>query len=294
MRQTDHLPVTSRQTVGLPRRPSRLRRPEPSRPRRAAFSPRIGPAWYERRLWHRAAPAQRRSRHLAARRPSVVTTAPRPTLTWILRVAKVLVVVGALLGAVSARVVIAGEREIALSTAALRAGDPHEAALHARRAAGFYAPGAPHVRVAYDRLIALATKAEQLGDTATALFAWQSVRSAAIETRWIVTPHEPDLVRANAAIARLQAAQERPLGTRVEPAAVIEREALEALQRDEAPHVPWVIALVIGFFSWVIGAIFVVRRGVTTTGTVLWDRVRFPVVLTIAGIALWLIAIWRA
>ncbi len=223
-----------------------------------------------------------------------MTTAPRPTLLWILRLAKILVVIGALLGAVSARVVIAGEREIAQSTAALRAGDPHEAALHARRAAGFYAPGAPHVRVAYDRLIALATKAEQLGDTATALFAWQSIRSAALETRWIVTPHADDLDRANAAIARLQAAQDRPLTTRVEPVAVIERAALEALARDEAPHIPWVIALVIGFLSWTIGAITILRRGVTSTGTLLLDRVRLPIVLTAAGILLWLLAIWRA
>ncbi|MEZ4296383.1 MAG: hypothetical protein R3B70_15535 [Polyangiaceae bacterium] len=130
--------------------------------------------------------------------------------------------------------VVAGEREIARSTDALRAGDPHEAALHARRAAGFYAPGAPHVRVAYERLIALATKAESLGNRPLALFAWEGVRTAALETRWLVTPHAEDLTRANEAIARLQAAESRPPGTRTTPVAAMERDALEALTRDEA------------------------------------------------------------
>lgn len=223
-----------------------------------------------------------------------MTASQRPPFVWILTAAKVLVVTGVVLAAISARVVYSGEREIALSTAGLRAGDPHEAALHARRAAGFYAPGAPHVRVAYERLIALATKAEQVGDVSTALFAWEGVRISALETRWIVTPHEADLARANAAIARLQAAQSRPLGTRVEPVTVIERDALEALTRDEAPRVPWVVTLLIGLFSWVIGASLVVLRGVTSTGNVLWDRVRLPAALTIAGVIAWLLAIWQA
>lgn len=224
------------------------------------------------------------------------TNRPRAAgaLAWILRVAKIAIVAGAIVAAVTARVIASGEREIALSTAALRAGDPHTAAVHARRAAGFYAPGAPHVRVAYERLIALATKAESRGDRKLAVFAWQGVRTAAMETRWLVTPHAEDLERANAAIARLQATADRPLGTRVEPAAVLEREELLALTRDEAPHIPWVVAIVAGFLAWTIGAIVVVRRGVTTTGQLVWSRVRTPAVIAAAGVLVWLIAIWRA
>lgn len=224
-----------------------------------------------------------------------MTETPQGTkIGWILRAAKIALVVGLVVGAVTARVVVAGEREVALSTAALRAGDPHEAAIHARRAAGYYAPGAPHVRVAYERLIALAVKAESVGDKATALFAWQGVRTAAIETRWIVTPHAGDLERANAAIARLQAAEERPLGTRTEPVKVIERDALAALTRDETPHVPWVVALVAGFLAWTIGAAWLVRRGVTSTGQVVWSRTYAAIALTAAGALVWLLAIWRA
>jgi hypothetical protein len=205
-----------------------------------------------------------------------------------------LAIAGLLLAAATLRVVTSGEREIAASTDGLRAGDAHAATEHARRAAGWYAPGAPHVRVAYERLIALATTAEGLGDREASLYAWRSVRTAAIETRWIITPHEADLDRANLAIARLEAAAPRPPGTRTEPPASVEREQLEALSRDEAPRTPWVIALVLAAAAWIGGAITVVRRGITAGGQVAWGRATPGLVITAGGIAIWLLAIWRA
>ena len=205
-----------------------------------------------------------------------------------------LVIAGVLVAAATLRVITSGEREIAASTDGLRASDPHAATEHARRAAGWYAPGAPHVRVAYDRLIALATTAEGLGDREASLFAWRSVRTAAIETRWIVTPHAEDLERANAAIARLEAAAPRPPGTRNEPPASVEREQLEALSRDEAPRTPWVIALVVAAVAWISGSILVVRRGITAGGQVSWGRATPGIAITLTGVALWLLAIWRA
>lgn len=203
---------------------------------------------------------------------------------------------GVLLGAVTVRVIVAGEQEIAESTEALRGGDAHAAAVHARRAAGWYAPGAPHVRVAYERLIALATAAEGLGKVELALVAWRGVRTAALETRWLVTPHEADLARANEAIARLSAAQPRPPGTRTEPAAVVEREHLLALTRDEAPRTPWVVALVLGFAAWVGGAVWATRRAAAARadGSLAWRAAMPGVLLGAAGVAAWLLAIWRA
>ncbi len=149
-------------------------------------------------------------------------------------------------GAATGRVVLSGEKEVALSTAALRAGDPHGAAEHARRAAGWYAPGAPHVRVAYERLLALGTAAEGLGDRDTALYAFRGVRTAAIETRWLFVPHEEDLARADRSIARIEAEAPRAPDRRAEPPAAIEREQLEGLARDEAPRTGWVAALAAG------------------------------------------------
>lgn len=210
------------------------------------------------------------------------------------RVFWVIAAVGLVFGAASLRVVGAGEREIAESTAALRAGDAHAAALHARRAAGWYAPGAPHVRVAYERLIALATRAEGLGDRELSLFAWNGVRTAAIETRWLVTPHEDDLELANRAIARISAAAPRPPGTQTEPVAVVERQQMEALLRDEMPRVPWVIVLVASFLAWVNGAIWLARRGVGVTGRVELRRAAPALLLLGLGIGAWLLSIWQA
>jgi len=196
--------------------------------------------------------------------------------------------------AATARVVSSGEREIALSTAALEAGDAHAAAEHARRAAGWYAPGAPHVRVAYQRLLALGTAAEGLGDRDTALYAFRGVRTAAIETRWLVTPHEDDRDKADRAIARLSAEAPRAPALRTEPPAAIEREQLEALARDEAPRTGWVVALVAGALTWAAGAIAVARRAVGATGIVSLRRA-LPGLLTAGiGMALWLLAIWQA
>jgi hypothetical protein len=195
---------------------------------------------------------------------------------------------------VTARVVSSGEKEIASSTAALRAGDAHAAAEHARRAAGWYAPGAPHVRVAYERLIALGTAAEGLGDRDLALYAFRGVRTAAIETRWIVTPHEDDLERADQAIARLSAEAPRAPGLRTDPPATIAREQLEMLARDEAPRTGWVAVLLAGAFTWALGAFLVVRRGVGPGGEIALRRALPGAAITALGVVAWLVAVWRA
>lgn len=218
--------------------------------------------------------------------PSASSTAGRVLLG--------IALVAVVTAAATARVMIAGEREIAKSTAALRAGDPHAAALHARRAAGWYAPGAPHVRVAYERLTALATAAEGLGNREIALFAWNGIRTAAIETKWIVMPHAEDLDRANRAIARISAATPLPLGADAEPAPVLERKYLETLARDEAPRTGWIAALVVAFAAWIGGAIYLARRALTPSGRVLWSKALPGIVAIAVGAAVWLLAYWRA
>jgi hypothetical protein len=223
-----------------------------------------------------------------------LSSPPDPRVAAAIAACWAIAAVGLCAGAATARVELSGEKEIALSTEALRAGDAHAAAEHARRAAGWYMPGAPHVRVAYERLLALGTAAEGLGDRDTALFAFRGVRTAALETRWILTPHEDDLDHANRAIARLSAEAPRAPALRTEPPATIEREQLEALARDEAPRTAWVVALVLGALTWAAGAGTVAVRAVGATGTVSLRRALPGLLAAGAGIALWLLAIWRA
>jgi hypothetical protein len=215
-------------------------------------------------------------------------------LRTLLRVLSALAAMGLLIGAITARVIWAGEAEIAASTAALQRADLREAATRARRAAGWYAPGAPHVRVAYERLVAIATAAEGLGDRELALVAWRGIRTAALETRWIVIPHADDLDRANRAIARIEAAAPRPPGTRTEPPQRIEQRQITALLRDEAPRVPWVIALVIAFVAWAGGAAWAVRRAARAPAGAAFVGARPGILVALAGVALWVIALFQA
>jgi hypothetical protein len=200
---------------------------------------------------------------------------------------------GLVVGAATLRVLASGEREVALSTAALRAGDAHRAAEHARRAAGWYMPGAPHVRVAYERLLALGTAAEGLGDRETALYAFRGARTASIETRWLLAPHEDDRQKADRAIARLEAAAPRAPNLRTEPPATIERLSLAALARDEAPAPVWVVGLVAGALAWAAGAALVARWA-ASPGPRALRRALPGLVVTGSGVGLWLLSIWLA
>ncbi len=215
-------------------------------------------------------------------------------LRTFLRVFSILGIVGCVVGAITARVLWAGESEIAASTTALLQADLREAATRARRAAGWYAPGAPHVRVAYERLVAIATAAEGHGDRDLALLAWRGIRTAAIETRWIITPHESDLDRANRAIARIEAAAPRPPGTRTDSPQRIEQRQITALLRDEAPRVPWVVALVAAFVAWAGGAAWAVRRANRAPEGRAFARARPSILVALAGMTLWVVALFRA
>ena len=207
---------------------------------------------------------------------------------------RALMLFGFVLGVVYARVMTSGEAEIASSTEGLRAGDPREAVIHARRAAGWYAPGAPHVRVAYERLLALGTKAEAKGDREIALLAWRSIRSASIETTWLVAPHAEDRDRADQSIARLESTSPRPLGTRTEPSTTLERTELAALSNATGPSRPWVVVLVLSFCAWTIGGVRVLRGAIGATGHLDFPRARSGLFAMAVGIAAWLLAVWRA
>jgi hypothetical protein len=213
---------------------------------------------------------------------------------WLVVALRVAAVFGLGLGLATVRVIISGEKEIAASTQALERGDPREAAVRARRAAGWYAPGAPHVRVAYDRLQALARAAEERHRLDLALLAWRSVRSAAIETRWLMSPHRDELDRANREIARLSAGLPRAPDARAASEDRVVADQLNVLLRQEAPRLPWVVALVTGFVAWTLGLVWWARRVAGVAGQTQWSRAMWPALLVLLGAALWLLAAWRA
>jgi hypothetical protein len=187
---------------------------------------------------------------------------------WLRRAALGLLLAVVVAALLTARVVADGERALRASDREFDQGNLPDATLYARRAATAYVPGAPHVRAAYERLVAIATGAEASGDRASATAAWRAVRAAELETRHLWVPHPEQLARADQNLARLAAIAAVPDGdARRERRERRQREAAEALARDPIPRAPWLVLLALGFGVAVAGLGIVAARGFAPDGT---------------------------
>ena len=193
--------------------------------------------------------------------------------------------------AFSARVILEGQAELSASDAAFDRGELGSALDHARRAATLYAPGAPHVERAYERLNALALGAEAAGQPKLAFLAWQAVRSAALESRHVWLPRQAELERANRNLARLEA-QARDLegSDRVKT----QNQALTRLNADSAPAPVWIAVLGVGFLLALSGLSLFAFHGLSQTGHVSFPRARLGLLLFAVGAACWTLAAYRA
>ena len=221
---------------------------------------------------------------------AVNTSDEAPSGGTVKRVLFALAIVITLLGVATGRVIYSGEAELAASTAALDAGDAREAIVRARRATRWYAPGAPHVAVSYDRLIALAAASEEHRRDDLALLAWRGVRVSVIETTWFGSTHGHHLDRANQEIARIMAKQPQV----AEPDARIRAEELQKLKRHEPPRTLWVALLGGGFIALAAGLFFWARQVGDAGGRLAWSRGKAGMVVSVIGAVLWLVAVWRA
>jgi hypothetical protein len=210
---------------------------------------------------------------------------------WLRRVALGLLLSVLALAVVTLRAVIEGEAEMQDSDRAFNEGDLRKATVHARRAAILYAPGAPHVGAAYERLIAIASGAEAEGEVEVAQMAWRAVRGAALETRHVSVPHRTELDQADRNLARLASVSSS--GTARALRADYEQ-ALAALEKDSAPRARWVLALVFGFVLSIAGLVWIAVRGINPDGSVTFAGMRLGLALTLIGAACWTIAVWKA
>jgi hypothetical protein len=195
---------------------------------------------------------------------------------------------------ISLRVVLAGEAAIERGTAALEAGDVDTAIAESEVAASWYAPGAPHVRVAYARLEAIAVEAERRRQRGVALSAYRAVVASSESTRWLLTPHAADAQRAREAIARLESTGPRPPATADEPAAAIEAAQLRALSRAQGPRHRVSVVLAASFVAAVAGLVLTLRRAVDETGRLDASRARWPLAIAALGLLGYLVALWVA
>jgi hypothetical protein len=193
--------------------------------------------------------------------------------------------------ALTARVVLDGAAELAASDAAFDRGELVPSLDHARRSATLYAPGAPHVTRAYERLIAIAIGAEASGQPKVAFLAWQAVRSAALESRHVWLPQQSELNRANQNLARLEALARDTSDT---DHSKTQAQALSRLDADDAPAPVWIAVLGLGFLLALVGLALSAFRGLDPSGKVSLGRARLGLLLLAIGAACWTLAAYKA
>lgn len=197
------------------------------------------------------------------------------------------------IGLLYGRVRIEGDRELRTAEALSASGKTEQAIVHARRAAEWYAPGAPHVPAAYDKLVALARLSESRSDSSTALLAWQAVRHAALSSRWARVAYDDKLVQANAAIARIAARSPSAATIAAPPPEELRDSLAEGLARDVHPRTPWVMVLLAGFMLMAGGVGWFLRNGFDAEKLV-WSRAKWGIILAAVGAASWAVGVWLA
>ncbi len=207
------------------------------------------------------------------------------------RVALFLLGVVAVGAALTARVVLEGQAELAKSDASFDSGDLRPALEHARRSATLYAPGAPHVDRAYERLTAIALGAEASGQPKLAFLAWQAERSAALESRHLWIAHTSELERANQNLARLEVSAR---GATDAESGKLEQQAQGRLADDNAPDPAWIAVLGAGFLLALGGLGLFSFQGVDRAGHVSPRRAQLGVALFVLGAACWAFAAYKA
>lgn len=197
---------------------------------------------------------------------------------------KALAIVGivvAALAAISIRVVVEGRRALAEGDAALADKRTVDAIAAWESAARWYLPLAPHVDEAYDRLVDIARS-----ERAVDLLAWRAVRSAALATRSLWTPHADDLEEANAQIARITSKD--PEGSLAAGKDPTERETWQRtrLDRDPRPSTGAVALAIAGIVAWLGGLAWLVFGG--------GRRIRLGAGIALAGAVAWIAGLYNA
>jgi hypothetical protein len=184
------------------------------------------------------------------------------------------------LGVLTAHTVLEGQDELALSKTAFDRGELGDAIQHARRAAGYYAPGAPHVDAAYARLRAIAFGSEANGDAPTARLAWSAMRSAALETRHAFVSRAAELAEADRQLERLARGQGKRRPDRLPPA--------------PGPAPGWAAMLSLGFVLALSGFALIGFAGVEPQGRIRVRPALLGALVSLLGAACWTLALFWA
>jgi hypothetical protein len=203
-------------------------------------------------------------------------------LASVLRGAALVLMLGVLvLGVLTTHTVLEGQRELERSKLAFDSGELGDAVQHARRAAGYYAPGAPHVDAAYARLRAIAFGSESGGDVETARLAWGAMRSAALETRHAFVSRAAEFEEADRQLRRLSRGQEAAKG----------KTPLSPLP---GPDAGWAAVLSLGFLLALAGFGVIGFFAVEPQGRIRVRLALLGAMISLLGAACWTLALYWA
>ncbi len=203
----------------------------------------------------------------AAQESAVAPTVGRGR-RWRRRVVVTLLLTVLVLVPLCGRVAFEGHAELERADEAASAGDVDGEILHLGRAARWRAPVLAHDETARDRLMVIGREAEAEGVDRdhVALAAYREVRRALLATRTFSVSDPDQLQEANAAIARLMAAQEERFGTDVGGGGDPEAWHLERLSEMPGP-VPWRASVAaLAFVLWLGATVGFVTRGLDAAG----------------------------
>lgn len=173
--------------------------------------------------------------------------------------------------------------------------DYPKAIQHYERAILWYVPVGGYVEPSAKRLWEIAETLES-EESALALEAYRTLRSAFYATRSFYTPGQPWIDRANPRIARLMAGQTNySEADRQKSLEQLTQEALVILERPMRPDPFWSFVVVLGFLGWATGVLLFIWRAFREGGTqvmlkqgIVWGTV------IIVFYALWIIGMTRA
>jgi hypothetical protein len=207
-------------------------------------------------------------------------------------VLRTILVLLTLLGILVGRVAYESRRECGIAQEEDRAGRREEAIAHASRAIRWYWPGNPYTLRAVELLWKTGQEAEGR-DPALALLAYDSLRGSLHAIRHFTWPHREWIDRADGRIAELRAREQvrREPGTSLEEARAFHA---RMLKRDERPRIVWVLVAQIGFFGWIASVLGWIWKGFDGEGK-MEGRRSLPWVTAVAiFFFLWVIALVRA
>jgi hypothetical protein len=215
----------------------------------------------------------------------------RSLLQKFLPVVGVIVIVMAMLGI---NVSLGARQALRHGEAAYQSGKPKEAIMHYERAIKWYTPFSPWVRMAVERLWDLGSVAEQRADLATALQAYQALRSSLYAVQSFYLPYRHWIPKSEAKIAALMARTTQTEGQDSGKLAQDTARFTQMLQRDTASHVGWTVLTEIGFLAWVGASVGFLWCAVGGHGVWAWRQGLLWGSGIIVGFAAWIVGMLLA